>query len=171
MSANYTFNACKQFDPDPSEPVMDSIFQQYERVLVESLITSFGLDFLVNDRHGGDVDTIHNVRQIGQDERITYKNVLNQQAYEQKGTYNSTEYHHDARYIAKNKEVSALKKEGRLVDAYTGKQIARNGKSDLDHVISAKEIHDDRGRVLAGLTGTDLANSSENLQEIGRAHV
>lgn len=164
MSANYTFNACKQFDPDPSEPVMDSIFQQYERVLVESLITSFGLDFLVNDRHGGDVDTIHNVRQIGQDERITYKNVLNQQAYEQKGTYNSTEYHHDARYIAKNKEVSALKKEGRLVDAYTGKQIARNGKSDLDHVISAKEIHDDRGRVLAGLTGTDLANSSENLQ-------
>lgn len=164
MSASYTANVCRQFDPDPSEPIMDSIFQQYERVLVESLITSFGLDFLVNDQHGGDVDTIHNVRQIGQDEQITYKNVLNQQAYEQKGIYNSTEYHHDARYIAKNKEVSALKKEGKLVDAYTGKQIARNGKSDLDHVISAKEIHDDRGRVLADLTGTDLANSSENLQ-------
>ena len=50
---------------------------------LESLITSFGLDFLLmKDRHGGDVDTIHNVRQIGQDEQMTYKNESNQKAYE-----------------------------------------------------------------------------------------
>ena len=41
--------------------------------------------------------------------------------------------------------------------------ISINGKSDLDHTISAKEIHDDRRRVLAGLKGSDLANSDENL--------
>ena len=140
MSTNYTANVCRQFDPDPSEPIMESIFQQYERVLVESLITSFGLDFLVNDQHGGDVDTIHNVRQIGQDEQMTYKNVLNQQSYEpykQKGSYNSAEYHGHKQYKAKNQEISAQRKEGKLVDAYTGEQIPRNGKSDLDHVISA----------------------------------
>lgn len=164
MSASYAVNVSRQFDPDPSDPVMESIFQQYERVLVESLITSFGLDFLVRDQHGGDVDTIYNVRQIGQDDRMTYKNVLNQQAYEQRGAYDSSEYHKDERYIAKNREISAQKKDGQLVDAYTGEKIARNGKSDLDHVISAKEIHDDRGQVLSGLTGTDLANSDENLQ-------
>ena len=167
MSTNYTANVCRQFDPDPSEPIMESIFQQYERVLVESLITSFGLDFLVNDQHGGDVDTIHNVRQIGQDEQMTYKNVLNQQSYEpykQKGSYNSAEYHGHKQYKAKNQEISAQRKEGKLVDAYTGEQIPRNGKSDLDHVISAKEIHKDPGRVLAGLSGPDLANSPENLQ-------
>ncbi len=38
MSVSYAMNAGTSFDPEPSEPVMDSIFQQYERVLVESLI-------------------------------------------------------------------------------------------------------------------------------------
>ena len=49
-------------------------------------------------------------------------------------------------------------------DAYTGDKIARNGKMDLDHVISAHEIHDDRGRVLSGIKGIDLANCEENLK-------
>lgn len=164
MSENYAVKAGITFSSDPTEPIMESIFQQYERVLIECLVTSFGLDFLVKDRHGGDVDTIHNVRQIGQDDQMTYKNVLNQQAYDQRGDYNSAEYHNDVRYIEKNREISAKKKDGNLVDAYTGDSIACNGKSDLDHVISAKEIHEDRGRVLAGLAGTDLANSDENLQ-------
>lgn len=164
MSGNYVTNVGTSFHPEPTEPIAESIFQQYERVLVESLITSFGLDFLVKDKYGGDVDTIHNVRQIGQDEQMTYKNVLNQRAYEQRGTYDSSEYHKDERYIAKNRAISTQKKEGTLVDAYTDERIACNGKSDLDHVISAKEIHEDRGRVLAGLAGTDLANCEENLQ-------
>ena len=34
------------FEPMEEENVCDSIFQQYERVIVESLITSFGLDFI-----------------------------------------------------------------------------------------------------------------------------
>ena len=60
------------------------------QVLVESLITSFGLDFLIKDQHGGDVDTIHNVRRIGQDEQMTYKNSANQSAYENLEIYNSS---------------------------------------------------------------------------------
>lgn len=164
MYNNYMLKAGTSFHPDPEEPIMESIFQQYERVLVESLVTSFGLDFLVKDQYGGDVDTIHNVRQIGQDGQMTYKNAQNQRAYEQRGAYDSSAYHKDEQYIAKNRAVSAQKKEGTLVDAYTGEKIARNGKTDLDHVISAKEIHEDRGRALAGLSGTDLANCEENLQ-------
>lgn len=54
--------------------VYNSIFEQYERVIIQSLITSFGLDFSVLDQHGGDVDTIHNVRQIGKDEQIYRQN-------------------------------------------------------------------------------------------------
>lgn len=34
----------------------------------------------------------------------------------------------------------------------------------MDHTISAKEIHNDRGRVLAGLSGVDLANDPQNLK-------
>lgn len=167
MSSTYVANVGISFAPDPTEPILESIFQQYERVIVESLITSFGLDFLVKDQRGGDVDTIHNVRQIGQDEKMTYKNVSNQRDHEQQGEYDrsvSNMYHHDIKYQSKNNKVKELKESGQLMDAYTGERIARNGKSDLDHVISAKEIHDDRGRVLANLKGTDLANSEENLQ-------
>ena len=43
-----------------------------------------------------------------------------------------------------------------LKDAYTGEDVPTNSTSDLDHVMTAKEIHDDRGRSLAGLKGTDL---------------
>ena len=55
-----------------------------------------------------------------------------------------------------------------LKDAYTGEDVPANSTSDLDHVMTAKEIHDDRGRSLAGLKGTDLANSDENLQATNR---
>lgn len=164
MSINYVACVGRKYDPEPSEPVMNSLFQQYERVLVESLVTSFGLDFLIKDQYGGDVDTIHNVRQIGHDEQMTYKNVLNQQDYDERGAYDSSVYHKDPRYLEKNRTISEQRKNGALTDAYTGEHIPRNGKSDLDHVIAAKEIHDDRGRTLAGLKGTDLANCEENLQ-------
>ena len=62
-------NFVKQIDGsfDTKANVYNSIFEEYERVVIQSLITSFGLDFLVRDQHGGDVDTIHNVRQIDKD--------------------------------------------------------------------------------------------------------
>lgn len=157
-------NSINNYYPDPNENVVQSIFKQYENVIVQSIITSFGLDFLVKDNHGGDVDTILNVRKIGKDENMTYKNSNNAKAYANRGEYDSHLYHSDSGYIEKNRAVSNQKKEGTLVDAYTGNKIPVNGKTDLDHVISAKEIHEDRGRVLSGLSGVDLANSDENLQ-------
>lgn len=164
MNNSYVSQAGSSFYPESDENILTSIFQQYESVIIESIVTSFGLDFLIRDQHGGDVDTIHNVRQIGEDEQITYKNESNLDDYNNRGNYDSHAYHSHKGYIGKNREVSQQRKDGILTDAYTGEKIPRNGKSDLDHVISAKEIHDDAGRVLAGLIGTDLANSDENLQ-------
>lgn len=164
MSNLYICDCESTFYPDPNENVMRSIFKQYERVIVESLITSFGLDFIVKDQHGGDVDTINNVRKIGKDEKMYYKNKQNQADYENRGEYDSYLYHSHKDYKEKNKQINKDKKEGKLKDAYTGKNIGINDKSDLDHVISAKEIHEDRGRVLANINGADLANSNENLQ-------
>ena len=165
MTGNYVMNIGNGYMPDPKEPILPSLFQEYERVLVESLVSSFGLDFLIKDQHGGDVDTIHNVRQIGKDPQMYYKNKENQKAYEERGKYDSRQYHGDPRYLAQKRENNAQKSEGTLKDGYTGKKISKNEKSDLDHVIPGKEIHEDRGRVLAGLNGIDLANSRENLQE------
>ena len=162
--SNYVCAVGDHMPSDPNEPVMDLLLQQYKRVIVESLITSFGLDFLVQDQYGGDVDTIHNVRQVGQTPEMTYKNARNAAAYENRGKYDTNEYHRDLRYKEINRQISQQKKAGTLRDAYTGDKIARNGKTDLDHVISAHEIHDDRGRVLSGIKGTDLANCEENLK-------
>ena len=152
------------FAPEPDENVFSSIWNEYERVIMQSLITSFGLDFLVHDQHGGDVDTIHNVREIGKDPNMKYKNAQSQADYANRGEYDTYAYHQDPRYIAINRKVSESKKNGTLQDAYTGKTVAQNADIDLDHAISAKEIHDDPGRVLAGLNGTDLANCEENLK-------
>ena len=160
----YVASVVKGYSPALEENVMKSIFSQYERVVIESLITSFGLDFIFKDKYGGDVDTIHNVRKIGTDSEMEYKNAANEAAYNSKGEYDSHSYHSHKDYIRINREVSEQRKSGVLTDSYTDEKIARNGKSDLDHVISSKEIHEDRGRILAELKGEDLANCESNLK-------
>lgn len=126
------------------------------------------------------MDTIYNVRQIGQDKEMTYKNVLNQQAYNQQveqGRYDPQAYHGKNKNYQKmtSDARKAAQKEGKPVpieDAYTGGTVYVLGKSkgalpeqqaSLDHVISANSIYKDRGRVLAGLSGEELANAPENL--------
>lgn len=102
------------FYPEPEENVFSSIWNEYERVIMQSLITSFWLDFLVHDQHGGDVDTIHSVREVGKDSNMTYKNRQNQADYANRGEYNTYEYHQDPRYKEINRKVSESKKKGTL---------------------------------------------------------
>lgn len=166
----------KGYSPTPEEPIMESILQQYERVLIESLVTSFGLDFIIQDQHGGDVDTILNVRKIGSDPEMKYKNVENQTAYENRGQYDYDAYHD------RNPNYQAVKRDTKkqfqssgepIADVYTGSKLyfytkgAAKGNGDkqasIDHVLTAHTIHNDPGRVLSGLSGEDLANSKENL--------
>lgn len=160
-----------------------SIFKEYERVIIQSLITSFGLDMFIRDQHGGDVDTIYNVRKIGDDSEMTYKNKSNEDDYNNRGKYDQKTYHNDKRFTEfKSKEKRKAKEmwnsfsgnpynriDG-IEDQYTGKKISfanikslsKERKAELDHVIECKAIHDDRGRVLAGLKGEDLANNPDN---------
>ena len=40
------------------------VLKELEKTVLQNLVQSFGLDFiLLEDKRGGDVDTIHNVRQ------------------------------------------------------------------------------------------------------------
>lgn len=156
---------------EPNEPIKQSIFREYEKIIVESLITSFGLDLLIKDQHGGDVDTIHNVRQIGIDKNMDYKNQNNKDAYLNKEAYDKGKYHSHSNYKNTVKEAKDKFNRGQSIkDAYTGDNIyaskrVENGKqAQLDHVLAAKYVHEDRGRVLSGLNGTDLANDSSNLR-------
>lgn len=160
----YVLSSNLGYEPDPKENVKDSLFEQYERVIMESLITSFGLDFILRDQHGGDVDTIHNVRQIGIDQNMTYKSKINEAAYVSKEKYDSHSYHSHPDFYKTKKEIAIQKANGTLRDEYSGKKIGKNEIVHIDHVISAKEISEDRGRVLSGLKGEDLANARENLK-------
>ncbi|MDO5537329.1 MAG: hypothetical protein Q4F72_07365, partial [Desulfovibrionaceae bacterium] len=102
-----------------------------------------------------------------EDPQMQYKNAWNAEAWRNRGEYDSHEYHSHPSYIAANRQAKEDRLSGTLQDAYTGETFPRNGKTNLDHVISAKEVHEDRGRVLAGLSGPDLANSPENLKITG----
>ena len=67
--ASFVGELNSSFFPEPEGNVFNSIWKEYEGVVFKSLITSFGLDFLVQDQYGGDVDTVHNVRA-----GVAYKN-------------------------------------------------------------------------------------------------
>lgn len=163
------------FSPMEEDNVCESIFKQYERVIVESLITSFGLDFIVRDQHGGDVDTVLNVRKIGTDEKMQYKNKQNQVDYETRDDYDYGKYHSDSRFRKKKHDarerwqatgenIPNEYRPGESVGFYGHtKSIPNDKKAELDHIVECKHIHDDRGRVLSGLSGVDLANSEDNL--------
>ena len=154
---------------DPYANVFDGIWQSYERVVLYGLITTFGLDFLVQDQQGGDVDSIRSVRSGG------FKSDKFRSAFEERGAYDSRAYHADPRYIRIAQSArNAFKENGTMQqDAYvpgntvaysTASSLGKERRANLDHVISAHEIHEDPGRILAGLDGKSLANSSDNLK-------
>ena len=165
MSAGFAYQVGRDHYHDPEAPLLHNLFVQYEKVIFSSLITAFGLDLFIKDQVGGDVDTIHNVRT-----GVDYKNKQNAMDYANRVEYNGIDYHSDTRY--RQKKGDARRAGDTVEDAYTGgdllflgrsKNRPRNLNAECEHVISAKTVHEDRGRVLASLKGVDLANAPENL--------
>lgn len=137
---------------------MNSLFEQCQKNAIDAVVGHFGLAAVVlNSKDGGNVNTTHNVR------KGIYASETEKQRYENRGEYDSGHYHTDKNYIAINKEQSELKKQGQSIDYMTGERIRLNDSTDLDHIVSAKTIHDDRARVLAEVDGADLANTRDNL--------
>ncbi|MGO2300853.1 DNA repair protein [Psychrobacter sp. AOP7-D1-15] len=133
---------------------------EVNKTVTHSLITTFGLDFLLlEDKKGGDVDTIHNVRnEVWATEKEKNK-------YDSQDKYSkevSKKYHSDKNYIDRGRKDNKQQDSGGIKDIYTGKNLKSHQKRQLDHVISAHEIHDDAGRVLAGVDGVKIANEDSN---------
>jgi hypothetical protein len=136
------------------------LVKDLRRTTLETVITSFGLGHMVGamDKLGGPVDTLHNAR------NNVYASEAAEDAYTNRSNYCPEDYRQDPAYIASNRKNSEMLAAGNLKDAYTGKKMARNAPKHQDHVISAKDVHNDRGRVLAGMDGPQLANASTNLR-------
>lgn len=129
------------------------------KTVIQSIVNPFGLGAFVAtfDKTGGNVDTIHNVRSG------VYVTDSEKEKYDLRGEYNSNCYHSDTRYIQRNRDDTLKQKSGKLKDGYTDNTLDIRSHRDLDHIISAKEIHDDPGRILAEIDGPELANVRENL--------
>lgn len=138
-----------------------SLFQEYERVILDSLLQTFGLDFIIQDQYGGDVDTIHNLEQVGKNPEMSIKNADTRAKYENRGDYDSHKYHSDKNYIETNRTYSKERKESGIKDAYTGETLHES--HDLDHIIAAKEIHDNAAVYATSLDPVSLVNSEDNL--------
>ncbi|OAN17983.1 ATPase [Photobacterium jeanii] len=159
--------------------------EELHNTVVQSLVTSFGLDFLLfEDKKGGDVATVHNVRQHQQGETDIHLAQHIKQEYADRGAYKPVKtdengntvfnsqgkavkvdrYHSDAGYKQRGAEDKQSHQNGDLYDAYRDQAMTQNENRQLDHIISSHEVHNDAGRVLAGLDGVELANQSSNFQ-------
>lgn len=138
---------------------LNIVFDKIKKDIVSSIAGPFGIGKLLSayDKVGGNVDTIHNVRSG------VYATKKEEAAYENRPVYDSHSVHSDPKYIAVNREHATQQKTTGINDSYSDSVISARDNRNLDHVISAKEIHDDPGRVLAGIKTEDLANISENL--------
>ena len=167
MVANDFLNKIKEIEyEDEHKSIYDTIWGNYEKVVFDSLITSFGLDAFIKDQRGGDVDTIHNVQNLKDDNgNVIYKNKTNEENYKKRGDYNPDNYH-KGKYIEIAKKIKGERGDGiiNMPDAYSKEKIVKYSDVNIDHVIAAKTIHDDPARVLAGIEGTDLANCESNLK-------
>ena len=175
---NEEFKGVVSKEVSVSEKDMASFFEICKREISTTLISQFGLSqFFDHYQNGGNVDTVHNVREG------VYATDAENKAYANRGDYSNDSmevkdkktgelkivkikdaYHQHPEYKRINKEYSKQKEAGGAVDAYTGEKFSTKAKTDLDHVVSAKEVHDDPGRILAELDGPELADTESNLK-------
>lgn len=140
---------------------LETTLEKCKSDVIQSIVGPFGLGKFVSayDKRGGNVDTIHNVR------NGVWATDADREKHESRGEYDPTPYHAHENYKAKNAATSEDVKAGTATDALTGKTL-RHKQKQLDHVISAKETHDDAGITLADLNHTDIANRPDNLAPI-----
>lgn len=147
------------------EHQMNALLSSCRSSVLSSIVGPFGLGTVVAayDKTGGNVDTVHNARSA------VYATEKARAEYDNRGEYDSDAYHQHENYIATNRQNSEALSNGTLKDAYSGEAFKpqdrhdQQAKPNLDHTVAAINIHDDAGRVLAGLDGADLANIDANL--------
>ncbi|MCX7694307.1 MAG: hypothetical protein N2Z71_01135 [Caloramator sp.] len=135
-----------------NDNAINHLLKEYKKVVFNSLITSFGLDFLLfKDIDGGNVQTVHNF------ENGIYANEKFRERGERQ--YNRDDYVTAYEMNKKKKEI--YKREKELKCEYTGDKLQKDGSTHLDHIVSLKELHDD--------PKTRMLNSVEEIKKIGNS--
>ncbi len=161
------------------------LMEELNKTVVQSLVSSFALDFLLfEDKKGGDVATVHNVREYHNGDSSIHLSDNIKQEYANRSDYKPVkhdangnvvlnkngqpvredQYHSHSNYIERGKADKKLQQAGQLYDSYRDQTMSQQENRQLDHIIASHEVHNDPGRVLAGLNGVDLANQDTNFQ-------
>lgn len=150
----------EKFKNDFNQERFNQLILDCKKEVINAIVTPFGLGKIVAvyDKVGGHVDTVHNVR------NDIYATEEERQAYENRGEYNSDDYHKDPNFIAINKQHSKERKDGNSIDYMTGDTLDSNESHHLDHLVSGYGIHNDPGVYLAEMSGPELANTDTNLK-------
>ncbi|UKV14921.1 hypothetical protein L6172_01120 [Thalassospiraceae bacterium SW-3-3] len=146
---------------------IEALIEACQRNCLQTVVRPFVLGrALFNDQDGGNVDTIHNVRDG------VYATDRERDAYKNRGDYDDrtkpysertkNAVHLDQRYIEENRRISEQRDSGGVKDAYADEVRSTPDKIDQDHVVSGKQTHEDAGRVLAEVSTVDAANLQEN---------
>jgi len=132
--------------------------QKVREECAQTVINSLGLGSIVAayDRTGGSVDTIHNVR------NEVYATEKERLAYQNRGEYDPRSLYSNETYKFVNQKGSAQRKSQGIEDEYTGAMLNAHDSVDLDHSVSGRAVHDDRGRVLSEISTPEAANTAGN---------
>ena len=152
---------------------LSNLFEACQKECLQAVIRPFGLGrVLFEDKLGGNVATIHNVRseEYRKSEAKTAWSESGEKAkYESRQEYKDVKqaYKQDQAYKIANAKISKRNLIERGVttnDSYTDKILAPNESRDLDHVVPTSEIHNDAGVYLAERDPIALANIQTNLK-------
>lgn len=121
-------------DEECKKDPFDALLLEYREIVVNSLITAFGLDkLLFLDIDGGNVQTIHNA------ENRVYSNETFRERGERE--YNRNDYASPGYMNQRRKNDFKNKKQ--IDDGYRDvKDLPKDGRTHLEHVVSAKENHE-----------------------------
>ena len=127
-----------QFSREDSAKLLDLC----KNTVIESITGQFGLaGMFIQTKDGGNVTTSHNFEQ-----GVT-ANEADRQKYDtyvanNDGSRSWNDVRNSGGYDASLPEIrkEAFKNQDTIIDAYTGKELPKDGRAHIDHIVSAKEI-------------------------------
>ncbi|MBZ9688497.1 hypothetical protein G9F72_019390 [Clostridium estertheticum] len=131
-----------------------------KKSVMDSIIRPFGLAGIIfADKVGGNVDTIHNVREG------VYATDENKKRYEDRGEYKCRDYHDgNENYRNHRKNIQNLINTNQtIIDEYTRLEIESDDIVSIEHIISASDISKDPAVSLSRADGSQIANDDSNL--------
>ncbi len=117
---------------------IDELTDGIRKDIISNLITQFGLSKIFDAyQHGGDVTTLHNAK------KNVFANREDERRYTQKYEHKNYEGRKDGNFDNRlsTQRKNFFQQVDRPKDAYTGKDLSKDGTTHLDHVTSAAKIH------------------------------